>query len=188
MMVVEVVIALLLAAGALWLVLSPLFRPDSVGPEIYEPPDPLETRKGLALAALKEIEFDQATGKLSDTDYKELYARYSAQAIEAMRQDDGPGPAAAAGAGAGAGAAPDVEALVAAEVRSLRAAEGQLDRQPTCDTCGPRPEADAVFCSTCGKLLTHPAPCGECGAPLEPGGHFCGSCGTAVEAVAVTTS
>ncbi len=183
MMVVEVGIALLLASGALWLVLFPLFRPDSIGPEIYEPPDPLETRKGRALAALKEIEFDKATGKLSDTDYQELYARYSAEAIEAMRQDDGGG----VGAGVGAGAAPDVEALVAAEVRSLQAVEGQVDRQPTCDTCGVRPEPDAVFCSTCGKLLTHPAPCGECGAPLEPGGHFCGRCGTAIEAVATAT-
>ena len=178
MMVVEVVIALLLAAGALWLVLNPLVRPGSVTPDIYEPPDPMETRKGRALAALREIEFDQATGKLSDADYQELYTRYSAQAIEAMREDDV----------GGTEAAPDVETLIAAEVRSLQAAEDTPDGKPTCEKCGPRPEPDAVFCSTCGSLLAQPALCTSCRAPLEPGGHFCGRCGTVIEAAEATTA
>ena len=34
-----------------------------------EPEDLEETPKGIALAALREIEFDRATGKLSDEDY-----------------------------------------------------------------------------------------------------------------------
>lgn len=177
MMAVEVGIALLLATGVLWLVLWPLIRPDSIAPEVYEPPDPLETRKGQALAALKEIEFDRATGKLSESDYHELYARYSAKAIEAMRDDDGAQPEIA-----------DVESMVAAEVRTLAAAEAGNDQQPTCETCGPRPEPDAVFCSTCGTLLIHPALCRECNAPLEPGGHFCGRCGTALEAATPATA
>jgi hypothetical protein len=177
MMAVEVGLALLLATGILWLVLAPLIRPDSVAPEVYEPPDPMETRKGQALAALKEIEFDRATGKLSESDYHELYARYSAKAIEAMRDDDGGAQPAIA----------DVESLVSAEVRTLEAAEAGAGQLPTCETCGPRPEPDAVFCSTCGTLLTHPALCGECNAPLEPGGHFCGRCGTVIEAAAPAT-
>ena len=44
---------------------------------MYEPPDPEETPKGVALAALKEIEFDRETGKLSDEDYAFLKGKYT---------------------------------------------------------------------------------------------------------------
>jgi hypothetical protein len=170
-MVLEIVLALVLAVGALWLVLYPLFRPDSIAPDVFEPLDPSETRQGVAVAALREIEFDRATGKLSDADYHELHARYSTEAIQAMR-DDSAGPATDDDA---------IEAMVAAEVEALES--GGDGTPPTCPTCGPRPEADAVFCSQCGQLLPHPAKCAECGAPLEPGGRFCGRCGVAVMAL-----
>ena len=181
MMTLEIVFALVLAAGTLWLVLAPLVRPQSVGPEVYEPPDPSSTRKGLALAALREIEFDRATGKLSDADYQQLHTRYQAEAIEAMREAD------ATPAGPVAGI-PDVEALVAAEVQALKAGEADGDAQPACDRCGPRPEADAVFCSDCGRLLSRPARCGECSMPLEPGAHFCSRCGAALDSPEPATS
>lgn len=184
-MAVEVVLSLALASGALWLVLSPLFRPGSIAPDVYEPPDPTETRKGAAVAALKEIEFDRETGKLSEGDYAELYARYSTEAIEAMRAEDAvaaaaPGPASAP---ARMGTDDAIEAMVAADVLTLEATAGGVAEAPTCPACGPCPETDAVFCSQCGKLLPHPAQCMECNTPLEPGGKFCGRCGTAVGGV-----
>jgi len=177
-MAVEVILSLALAGGALWLVLNPLFRPGSIAPDVYEPPDPMETRKGVAVAALKEIEFDRETGKLSDGDYSELYARYSTEAIEAMRAEDA--SAAPATAPASVGTEDAIEAMVAADVLTLEAAAGSAAEAPACPTCGPRPESDAVFCSQCGKLLPHPAQCVQCGAPLEPAGKFCGRCGTGV--------
>ena len=178
MMAVEVILSLALAGGALWLVLNPLFRPGSIAPDVYEPPDPMETRKGVAVAALKEIEFDRETGKLSDGDYSELYARYSAEAIEAMRAEGASGAPVTAPASVGTDDA--IEAMVAADVLTLEAAAGSAADAPACPTCGPRPESDAVFCSQCGKLLPHPAQCVQCGAPLEPAGKFCGRCGTSV--------
>jgi len=182
MMAVEVVLSLALAGGALWLVLSPLFRPGSIAPDVYEPLDPMETRKGVAVAALKEIEFDRETGKLSDGDYAELYARYSAEAIEAMRAEDASAAPTTAPASVGTGDA--IEAMVAADVLTLEAAAGSATGAPACPTCGPRPESDAVFCSRCGKLLPHPAQCSKCNTPLEPGGKFCGRCGTTVSELA----
>ena len=53
-------------------------------PPAYEPLDPEETPKGVALAALKEIEFDRETGKLSDVDYEFLKSKYTGQALEAI--------------------------------------------------------------------------------------------------------
>jgi len=43
-----------------------------------------------ALAALKELEFDHRTGKISDADYRELVAPLRRQAAEALRTLDPP--------------------------------------------------------------------------------------------------
>jgi predicted amidophosphoribosyltransferase len=49
-------------------------------------------------------------------------------------------------------------------------------RHPVCASCGPRPEADAVFCSTCGRYL--PGTCARCGTRIdETGARFCRTCG-----------
>jgi len=42
---------------------------------------------------------------------------------------------------------PDVDAGVEEALRAYRAAHA------ACPVCGPRPEADAVFCSNCGRPL-----------------------------------
>jgi hypothetical protein len=65
-MAVEAVAAVAPALAVLWLVLQPLLRPRPSAAHGYEPPDPEETPKGMAPAAVKEIEFDRETGKLSD--------------------------------------------------------------------------------------------------------------------------
>jgi rRNA maturation endonuclease Nob1 len=141
-MALEAVAAVALAIAVLWLVLQPLIRPPSVLSTPFEPPDPEETPKGMALAALKEIEFDRETGKLSDADYDFLKTKYTAAALEALREEQ-----------AGA-ASDDLEALIAAKVRLLRfASAATSSNTPTCVSCGPRPEPDAVFCSSCGLRL-----------------------------------
>jgi hypothetical protein len=139
-MVAEAVVAGLVGIAALFLVLQPLLRPSGRPPRPPEPLDPEETPRGVALAALKEIDFDRETGKLSEGDYQFLKAKYTALAVEALRaeREDGiPQP---------------VEAIVAARVRALR--DGGMEPRPRCTVCGPRPEPDAVFCSTCGVQLS----------------------------------
>jgi len=81
----------------------------------------------VALTALKEIDFDRETGKLSDADYEFLKAKYTALALDALRAEQSALPAS----------------------------------QQSCSTCGPRPESDAIFCSTCGLHLS-------AGSTLEP--------------------
>ncbi|SRR6266545_5966935 len=167
----EVVLAAVVGLLALWIVLEPVVRPHRVRRPAEEPLDPEETPKGVALTALKEIEFDRATGKLSDADYEQLKARYTAVAVEALRAE------------AASGAADDVEAMIAGRVRSLRSAGFPMPPSaPVCPTCGPRPEADAVFCSSCGFRLQAPAACPRCTAPLPPDSRFCEACGSRVAA------
>ncbi|HLB82903.1 MAG TPA: hypothetical protein VJJ54_07415, partial [Gemmatimonadales bacterium] len=66
---VELAAGILLAGGAVFFVLRPIFRPESAGTGIREPenvsegedPDDDFSRQAVALRALKEIEFDRAT-------------------------------------------------------------------------------------------------------------------------------
>lgn len=130
--------------------------------------------KVQALLALREIEFDRATGKLSDEDYEELKAKYSRAALDAIRREE---------TGASPGAEPEEDA---AEALVRKVAQGGI---PVCPNCGPRPEADAAFCSDCGRPLAKAPPqadshdrafCEGCGAKLSAGAKFCAECGTKV--------
>jgi hypothetical protein len=86
-----VIAGTLLALAALSFVLYPLLASDgSAGVRDFPvPPSPDPTRN-QAIDALREIEFDRATGKLSDPDYDSLKASYTRQAIAAMRSNGGP--------------------------------------------------------------------------------------------------
>src|SRR5262249_11687881 len=106
----EAVLAAIVGILALWMVLHPLARPEPVRRRPDEPLDPEETPKGVALTALKEIEFDRETGKLSDTDYEQLKSRYTAEAVRALRSETA------------VSASDDIEAIVAGRVRALRSA------------------------------------------------------------------
>ena len=111
-----------------------------------------------AVVALREIEFDRATGKLSDTDYADLKTRYTQRALESMRAE-----------GTTAAGAP-VEDAAEAAVLAFRA------RLRSCTRCGPRPEPDAIYCSNCGAYLDEK--CAGCGRIVEEAGAaFCAGCG-----------
>jgi hypothetical protein len=171
-MSLEIIAATVVGLAAVWLILQPLVAPGPTRPAAYEPPDPEDTPKGVALAALKEIEFDRETGKLSDQDYAFLKAKYTGAALEALRAETPEGPVGG-----------DVEVLIAARVRALRsAATSAPPGAPSCSICGPRPESDAVFCSTCGQRLREGGACAGCGAALSAGSRFCTQCGAGVAA------
>jgi len=148
----------LLAVGALAYVLLPLLFGTGTGrPARAVLASPLgRARESDAVVALREIEFDRATGKLSDADYAELKTRYTGRALEAMRAEKGEGA--------------KIDDVVEAAVMAVRA------RMKSCTNCGPRPEPDAVFCSNCGTYL--PGKCEGCGASVEESGAaFCSHCG-----------
>jgi hypothetical protein len=175
-MALEVLAAAIVGIAAVWLVLQPVLAPGRPAPVVVEPPDPEEMPKGVALAALKEIEFDRETGKLSDEDYAFLKSKYTGAALEALRAEGPEDGLESASAG-------DVEALIAGRVRALRfAATSAPAGAPACPVCGPRPEPDAAFCSSCGCRLQGGGACAGCGAELGPGSRFCTKCGTGVAA------
>jgi hypothetical protein len=152
--IIALVAGTVLAIGALTFVLYPLFFEQRV--MRAAPARPMESwSDDVAIAALREIEFDRATGKLSDADYAQLKEQYTRQALARMRR------------------APTIGAEeddLEATIRAYRA------ERPACERCGPRPEADATFCSNCGQYL--PGRCEQCGQRVEEAGAcFCSACG-----------
>ena len=79
----------LLALVALAYVLYPLLSTDSVktNPEVHDDSSVLDPARSDAIDALREIEFDRATGKLSDSDYDSLKSTYTQRAVDAMRAE-----------------------------------------------------------------------------------------------------
>lgn len=151
----ELALGTLLAIGALAVVLYPIFAGTVFTRSRAVPAPPTGAAEQDAVVALREIEFDRATGKLSDSDYAELHSRYTQRALDAMR-----------GGVSGAGGDDPAEAAVLAYRARLR----------LCSTCGPRPEPDAIYCSTCGHYL--PGACASCGAVVsESGAAYCTACG-----------
>jgi hypothetical protein len=162
--VTELLVGAAFAAVALVFVLLPLLNGEGVlhaaGSRRERAVD-VQHQAG-AIQALREIEFDRATGKLSDRDYDDLKSTYTAQAIRELRASD---------------AAADVaEDPAEALVRAARS------RAVGCGSCGEvPPEVDATYCSTCGHYLR--GWCGQCGDAITgAGARFCASCGWRVAA------
>jgi len=170
--VLELAAGILLAAGAVYFILQPILRPVSSGSgtrdagSVDEGDDPDDdfSPRAVALRALKEIEFDRATGKLSDADYDALKGKYTAEALAALRVETGE-------RGAESGPLPE------------RTAPRSLLPVSACPAHGRRTEPDAQFCSECGRrLATAPGYCARCGTALEHDAHYCHSCGARVAA------
>jgi hypothetical protein len=85
-----VVLAVLLAVACVAFVARPFLREPAPEDDRLAELPPQEHERDRALAALKELEFDHRTGKISDADYRELVAPLRRQAAEALRALDPP--------------------------------------------------------------------------------------------------
>ncbi len=168
----ELILGILLAAGATYLVLLPILRPpeaasDPTGLDEGEDPADDMSPQTVALRALKEIEFDRATGKLSDSDYEQLKAKYTGEALAAMR-----------GEKPGYGMR-DAGSVALAQPAHPASRMSHL----ACPEHGARPEMGATFCSDCGRRLgSARGYCTRCGTVLESDARYCNHCGARVAA------
>ena len=86
LLVIAVVVAIV-AAGA---VVYPIVygRTELTGDVIPGAIVDRETRKRVALAALKEVEYDRAAGKLDDNDYRMMRRQLEVEALTALQEAD----------------------------------------------------------------------------------------------------
>ena len=104
----------------------------------------LEREKLLSLRAIKELEFDRAMGKLSESDFTEMSSRLRARATRLMRQLD-----------AGSGYRGQIERDLEKKIGKGEDAKGAEDAKAACvcGSCATRNDPDARFCKSCGQRL-----------------------------------
>jgi hypothetical protein len=78
-----------LALGALTFVLYPILV-RSAAPFVTPAPPIQDGARNPAIDALREIEFDRETGKLSESDYAALKGEYTQRAVALMRAVEAP--------------------------------------------------------------------------------------------------
>ncbi len=134
----------------------------------------LEARREALYAALKDLEFDHETGKLSAEDYAVLRERYTVQAVTVLQQLDALATEGPSVVGQG-DAAPDEELEREVAVAPL-----------ACPVCRRAYRPGDVFCAGCGASLAEVGEgrCPECGAEYAAGDRFCVRCGAALAVAA----
>jgi hypothetical protein len=95
-MSVALVVGALLAVGAVVLVAAPFLREPVASDDRLLQPDATQRRRlaraeerDRALDALRELEFDHRTGKVSDEDYRAEVGGLRQRAATALREADG---------------------------------------------------------------------------------------------------
>ena len=134
----------LLAAGVMLFILEPVFSGRSA--PLYDGGDDYDegaARRRVALTALRDLEYDRATGKLDDRDYKGLKTELSREALEhlgAEEEEDG-----------GDVPAPDrVSSELEEEIAGLRRA---IREGMECASCEHLNRLGTRFCAKCGQAL-----------------------------------
>jgi hypothetical protein len=102
----------------------------------------LEREKLFALRSIKELEFDHAMGKLSESDWQEMSGRLRARAARLMRQLD-----------AGASYRAQVERDLVKRLGGTSEEATPQAQARFCGACGAARDADARFCKQCGARL-----------------------------------
>jgi hypothetical protein len=100
----------------------------------------LEREKLLTLRAIKDLEFDHAMGKLSETDWQEMSGRLRARAAGLIRQLD---------------AGDDYRDRIEQDLAGRLASAGPPNTPAlrACPSCTTVNDGDARFCKSCGERL-----------------------------------
>jgi predicted nucleic acid-binding Zn ribbon protein len=118
-----------------------------------------EAQRATVLAALRDLDFDFKTGKVSEEDYQPLRAQLIAEAaqyIEAEKKEDA-----------------QLEELI-------RARRTMQHSDLKCQDCGWPIESDQRFCSKCGSAVNNEK-CPSCGKKIQADDLFCSSCGNKIQ-------
>ncbi|MHB9149267.1 MAG: zinc ribbon domain-containing protein [Thermoleophilia bacterium] len=192
---IEVVLALLVVG----FVALPLLKEQLGEEETLDLPEEVEElyrRKETTYSALKELEFDFKTGKLSEGDFHELDARYRSDALEILASIDAREKGLSDTSGTRKGKAQRTRSRAAAG-EPVSAVVAPNEDPFTCAACGRANPEGARFCAGCGgevgsqtdviepeyeeDAAGEGVACEECGTVARPGHRFCATCGAEVQ-------
>ncbi|MCO6453488.1 MAG: zinc-ribbon domain-containing protein [Caldilineales bacterium] len=166
MIIASILIGLALLAVTLYFVFSPLQRRANVplftgqGLEIEQTP-----KRETLLAALRDLEFDHSTGKLTDEDYQAIRADLMRRTVAAPRTDEGNTM---------------LDAQIEAAVLSYRRDKRSVNN---CTACGAELTSGSRFCAACGAPVAVTYHCSHCGKSYSKGDAFCSLCGLSLHQV-----
>jgi len=116
-------------------------------------------QRETVLSALRDLDFDFKTGKVSEEDYTPLRTRLLIEAAQYIEQEM------------------EQDEKLEAMIQSRHASRQESVK---CDRCGSSIEADQHFCAKCGSAVSHEL-CPHCGRKIRAGDLFCSSCGNRLE-------
>ncbi|MFN8535329.1 MAG: zinc ribbon domain-containing protein [Dehalococcoidia bacterium] len=134
----------------------PVVQPDGTLAE-------LRRKRDTIYDALRELDFDERTGKISPKDHAELSETYKRQAIGLLKQLDDQ--------------TRDALLTIDQEIEQEIAARRTTPRRAAlrCVACGAALDASDRFCRTCG--IPRSRACTRCGATVATGDQVCPRCG-----------
>lgn len=183
----SVFLGLALGLLIIFVVAQPFMEGRGVREKKLSETDALITDREQLLTALRDLDFDHATGKITDEDYAPQRAQLVAQSAAVLKQLDdlkplGPRPLAAGPDESDDLAVLPIEDYIEAEIAARRQAgpaHGQSLASATntlaCPQCGASAQIGDRFCPKCGTTLAHA--CLDCGHTLRPADRFCPRCG-----------
>ncbi len=147
-----------------WWTKRQAFRPET-GSRVSSGEEALDERREAVLTALRDLEFDQAVGKVADEDYKPLRQALLVEAADIITRLDEKQ----------ATAQSNIDARVEAELMIIHQ---ELNAEPSnniCPLCGRPARRGDVYCAGCGAQLN--ATCSTCGRGVRSADLYCTGCG-----------
>lgn len=127
----SLLVGFVLLAAALVYVGRPFFEKPGKGAKTVSKAGQAQARESV-LSALRDLDFDFKTGKISEEDYQPLRAQLLTEAAQFMQTENKEGE--------------QLEALIQSRRKSQ-------SRQLSCPTCGKKIVLGDAFCSSCGTKL-----------------------------------
>ena len=168
-------LALLATLGAIVVafVLYPVFTEATAGaPAAFDEAElalaDLRDKKAMLYEVIQELDFEKASGKVSDSDYESTRNTYLAQVAAVMEKLDALTP-------------PEPKH---ASTKTKKSAKKQTQQKSqgerACASCGELNPKESNFCLECGKPLA--LTCASCGESVPAKARFCNACGEKVSA------
>ena len=155
----SIFIGLALLAAALAYISLPFRQKQLKSPNSAHAQTQSEGQREVILSALRDLDFDFKTGKISEEDYTPLRIQLVAEAARYIETEE------------------KEEQQLEALIQTRRAAQRTSS---ACQHCGAPMRADQRFCSKCGSAANNEF-CPSCGKEIHAGDLFCASCGTKLD-------